>query len=129
MGIIKIVIVALVAAVVSLYLKKYSPETAALASIAGGLIIIFLIADSLFGLVDTVRSFFSEAQMDSALLKIIFKVTAIAYLVEFSAGAVRDLGEASLAEKVTLAGKIAVLVTSFPVIGSLFSMIVKLVNG
>ncbi|MBP5308165.1 MAG: hypothetical protein J6Z34_03405 [Clostridia bacterium] len=129
MAVIKIAVVAVIASVVSLYLKKYSPETATLAAIAGGLIIIFLIADYAFGVALYVRSFFSETQIDSVLVKTVFKVTAVAYLTEFSAGTVRDLGEAGLSEKVLLAGKIAVLSMSLPVIGSLFSLIVRIVNG
>lgn len=129
MEIVKIILVALICALISLYLKKYTPETAVLATIAGGLIIFFLIADYLFDIADYMRDFFSTSGIDSELLKIIIKVTVVAYVIEFAAGAVRDLGENSLSEKVILAGKIAVLALSFPIIKSLFSIIVNIVNG
>lgn len=129
MALVKIILVGVATAVVTLYLKKYSPETAILASVAGGLLIIFLVADYALGIAEYARGFFGGTQIDSGLLKIIVKVTAIAYLVEFSAGVVRDLGEGSLAEKILLGGKIVILATSFPIIASLMNLITQIVNG
>lgn len=129
MEIIKIVLVAIITAVITLYLKKYSPETAVLASVAGGLLIIFLIGNYLFDVVGKLKDFFNQSKIDSNLLKIIVKVTVVAYLVEFSAGIIKDLGETSLSEKVLLAGKITILAMSFPIINSMFNLLVKIING
>ncbi len=129
MVIIKIVIIALICAIMTLYLKKYAPDIAVLVSIAGGIMIIFLTVDQIFGLTEQLNEFFAASQVDSDLLKIIIKVTILAYIVEFAAGAVRDLGENSLAEKVLLSGKIAILALSFPIITSLIGLIAEVING
>ena len=129
MALVKIIIIGVATAVVTLYLKKYTPETAILASVAGGLLIVFLVADYALGIVEYARDFFGGTGIDPGLLKIIVKVTAIAYLVEFSAGMVRDLGEGSLAEKILLGGKVVILATSFPIIASLMDLITRIVGG
>ena len=129
MVIIKIVIIALICAIMTLYLKKYAPDIAVLVSVAGGIMIIFLTVDQIFGLTEQLNEFFAASQVDSDLLKIIIKVTILAYIVEFAAGAVRDLGENSLAEKVLLSGKIAILALSFPIITSLIGLIAEVING
>ncbi len=128
MVIIKIIIIAIICAIISLYLKKYNPEIAIISTIAGGLLVIFFIADYIFGVVAEMRSFFNASGLDSELIKLIIKVAIIAYLVEFAAGTVRDLGEISLSEKILLAGKIAILTMSFPIIKSLFTLIVEVSN-
>jgi len=128
MTILKIAAVAMLTAIVALYLKKYTPETAILASVAGGLLIIFLISDYLFGVIEYLRDFFVGAGMDSGVIKIVLKVTIIAYLIEFTAGMVRDLGETSLSEKVLLCGKIVILTLTIPVIKSVFDLISELVK-
>ncbi len=129
MAIVKIILIAVITALVTLYLKKYTPETAVLASIAGGLMIIFLIADYALGIADYIRDFFGKTELDGQAVGIVFKITAIAYIIEFAAGAVKDLGEEGLSAKIILAGKIAILSMSFPVISSLFSLVVKIING
>ncbi len=128
MAIVKIILAALITAIITLYLKKYNPELSLLASVAGGLIVIFLTADYIFGIAEYVKEFFSASGIDSDLLKIVIKITVLAYIIEFAAGTVRDFGESGLAEKVILAGKIIILSMSFPIIQSLFSLITRLIN-
>jgi len=129
MPILKIVAVAIVTAILTVYLKKNTPEIALFAGVAGGLLIIFLLSDYLFGVADYLKNFFDRSGIDSQLVKIVVKITAVAYLVEFAAGMVRDLGEISLSEKVLFSGKVVILTMSFPILNSLFEMIVSIVNG
>ena len=128
MVLVKIAAVAVITAVITVYLKRYSPETAIFASIAGGLLILFIIADYLFGVIGSVQDFFYSTGIDGEIIKIVVKVIAVAYLVEFTASVVKDLGESSLADKVLLAGKIVVLVLALPIIKSLFGLIAEIVN-
>lgn len=128
MFIIKISAIAFVTAVITIYLKKYSPETGIFASIAGGIIILFLIIDYLYGVVDKFELFFIDTGLQPEVIKILFKVILVAYLVEFTAGVVRDLGEQGLSDKVLLAGKIVVLVISLPIVKSLFALITEIIS-
>ena len=113
----------------SVYMKKYASELSVFITVAAALLILFFLADYFFGVVDFVGEFFDKTGMDLGALKVIVKITVIAYIVEFAAGAVRDMGESGLADKVVLAGKVAVLTMSFPIIRNLFVVITQLVGG
>ena len=129
MPILKIVAVALITAILTVYLKKNTPEIAMFVGIAGGILIIFLLSDYLFNVAEYLKSFFEKSGVESELIKIVVKIIAVAYLFEFASGAVKDLGENSLAEKVIISGKVIILTMSFPILNSLFNMIVEIVNG
>ena len=129
MPILKIVAVALITAILTVYLKKNTPEITMFVGIAGGILIIFLLSDYLFNVAEYLKSFFEKSGIESELIKIVVKIIAVAYLFEFASSAVKDLGENSLAEKVIISGKVIILTMSFPILNSLFNMIVEIVNG
>lgn len=61
--------------------------------------------------------------IDSALIRIIIKIVAIGYLVEFAAGVVEDFGSKSIADKLIFAGKVVIFSVSVPVIRTMVSLI------
>jgi stage III sporulation protein AD len=129
MLIVKIVSIAIIAAIFCIYLKKYSPDIAVFVSISAGVIILFLLGDYLLDFANFFKDFFLQSGMDSELLKIIVKITVIAYLVEFSAQLVSDLGENGLSGKIMLSGKILILVMALPIVTNLFELIKSVVGG
>lgn len=129
MIIIKVIFIALIAAIFSVYLKKYSPELAVFLSISAGVLIIYLILDYFGGFVDYIKDFFDNSGIDTGIFKIVFKVLIVAYLVEFSIDLIRDLGESGLADKVLLVGKIVIISLSLPIVFSLIEAIASVVNG
>jgi stage III sporulation protein AD len=66
--------------------------------------------------------------IDKQLYLIIFKVTAIGYLVEFASDTVNDFGLKSLADKLTFAGKIIIFTISIPIIYSIINLLVGLLQ-
>ena len=61
--------------------------------------------------------------IDSSLIKLMVKVIAIGYLVEFAAGVVEDFGAKSVADKLIFAGKVIIFSVSLPVLQTLLSLI------
>lgn len=61
-----------------------------------------------------------KSEVFSALLKIL----GIGYLTEFASGICSDAGNNSMAQKVSLAGKVIILVLALPIINSLLDIIV-----
>ena len=59
---------------------------------------------------------------------IIFKITAIGYLVEFAADTINDLGLKGLADKLVFTGKILVFSISLPIIYSICNLLVSLLQ-
>ena len=120
----KIIGVGLVTAIAALILKSSKPELAFAVTIAGGGVIILIFALDMLGA--SLRIFTDIAEktgIDQSLVKIILKIVAIGYLVEFSAGIVEDFGSKSIADKLVLAGKIIIFTVSIPIIQSLITLI------
>ena len=57
------------------------------------------------------------------MVTLLFKVIAVGYITEFSASVIEDVGLSSLADKVTLAGKLIIVGVSLPVVVQLFEFI------
>lgn len=119
----KIIGVGLVTAIAALILKSSKPEFAFAVTIAGGVIILIFALDMLGASLRIFTDIAEKTGIDQSLVKIILKIVAIGYLVEFSAGIVEDFGSKSIADKLVLAGKIIIFTVSIPIIQSLITLI------
>ncbi len=61
--------------------------------------------------------------IENGLLKMLLKIVGVGYLTEFGAGILTDFGSNSIADKVTLAGKLTIVLLSMPVVESLLLLI------
>ena len=61
--------------------------------------------------------------VDKELYVIILKISALGYLVEFSADTVTDFGLKSLADKLVFVGKIIIFSVSLPIIYAVFNLL------
>lgn len=119
----KIIGVGLVTAIAALILKSSKPELAFAVTIAGGVIILIFALDMLSASLQIFTDIAEKTGIDQSLVKIVLKIVAIGYLVEFSAGIVEDFGSKSIADKLVLAGKIIIFTVSIPIIQSLITLI------
>ena len=119
----KIIGVGLVTAIAALILKSSKPELAFAVTIAGGVMILIFALDMLGASLRIFTDIAEKTGIDQSLVKIILKIVAIGYLVEFSAGIVEDFGSKSIADKLVLAGKIIIFTVSIPIIQSLITLI------
>ena len=119
----KIIGVGLVTAIAALILKSSKPELAFAVTIAGGVIILIFALDMLGASLRIFTDIAEKTGIDQSLVKIILKIVAIGYLIEFSAGIVDDFGSKSIADKLVLAGKIIIFTVSIPIIQSLITLI------
>ena len=123
MDLIKIIGVALVTAFAALFLRGSKPELSFAVTIAGAVIILLFVLELL---ADSFRLFEDIADrtgIDQSLVKIIIKIVAIGYLVEFSAGVVEDFGSKSIADKLVFAGKVIIFAVSVPILQSMLTLI------
>lgn len=127
MDIVKIVVIALVFAVIIVYLQSVNREIALVAAIVAGTIIIMSVLDLLGEVFSLYQEIASLGEIGNDVLKLIIKITLICYIVEFAVGVIEDFGLKSLADKVTLAGKLIVIVLATPIIISLIKTIKDLV--
>lgn len=127
MDIMKIVMIGIIAAVLSVLLKEEKPEIAILISIVTGLVIFVLLITKLNSVMSVLKYFASKANIDALYFSTILKVIAIAYITEFGAQICRDAGEGSIASKIELAGKVLIMVIAIPILAALMDIMIKII--
>lgn len=123
MDIFKIIGVAFITAITSLLLKSTKPELSFAVTVTGVIVILLFLVDALK---NTLNVFVAISQMtgiENGLLKVLLKIVGVGYITEFAAGILKDFGSNAVADKVTLAGKIAIVMLSLPVIESLLTLV------
>ena len=122
MEIIKIIGVGFVTAITSLILKATKPELSFAVTMAGVIIILMFIVDALSGTIAVFASIANMSGVENGLIKLLLKIVGVGYIVEFGAGILQDFGAQSIADKVSLAGKITIVMLSLPILESLLSL-------
>ena len=123
MELVRIIGIALITALTALFLKGTKPELSFAVTVAGAALILIFIADMLSETLNVFSELGEKTGIDNSLVRIIVKIVAIGYLVEFSAGVVEDFGSKSIADKLVLAGKVIIFAVSLPIIKSLLTLI------
>ena len=126
MEIFKIAIIGVVCAVIIVYLKSVNSDFVMPATICSGIIILLLTLSYVGDFLSVFKNLAQGAGLDSSVLKIVLKVVAISYLIEFSATLIEDFGLKSIADKVVFAGKILILTLSAPIIENLITTVSNL---
>ncbi len=126
MDILQIVCISIIAVILSVTIKQQKPEIALQVSIVTGLLIFILIVVKLTSVIEFIKTFSKKADIDATYITILLKIVGIAYIAEFGAEVCKDAGESSIASKIELAGKVAIVVLSVPIISSLLDLVVKL---
>ncbi len=121
--VLKIIGVAFVTAVSAVILKTTKPELSFAVTVTGIIVILLYIADMLENAIGIFSSVAQMTGVENGLLKTLLKIVGVGYLTEFGAGVLNDFGSISVADKVALGGKIAIVVLSLPVIESLLTLI------
>ena len=128
MYIVRLCCIAVITAVCALILKNHKSELVPLCLTAGGIIMFLYAFDYLTESIEFIRSFTQNAGIDNDIVRIIFKIIGIGFLVELTASSVKDLGFESVADKLILCGKIIIFVVSVPILNSTYKIIVSLIN-
>ena len=126
MDIVRICGVGLIGVIILIIIREYKPELTIYVSIIAGAIILSLVMDKLFSIVNLLTSLNSKAGMNAPYLDIILKITGIAILSEFTVSVCKDLGEGAIATKVDFASKIIIICISIPIISALLELIIKI---
>lgn len=119
---IKIVGAAFLTAITSTILKSTKPELSFAVTITGIIIILLFILDIVRGSMSVLSEIVALTGMKNGVVQILLKIVGIGYLTEFSVGVLQDFNAATLADKVSLAGKITVILMSLPIISGLLTL-------
>ena len=123
MELIRMIGVGLLTAVAALLLRGTKPELSFAVTIVGGVILLIFAIDVMAETFGIFAQIGEQTGIDSALIKILLKIIAIGYLIEFAAGIVEDFGSKSIADKLVLAGKVIIFTVSVPIVQTLVTLI------
>lgn len=123
MEIFRIVAIALITAFCVMVLRDVKSELATVVALAGGIIVVLSVIDYFADIFSVVSMIATRAGLAVSVVTLLFKVIAVGYITEFSASVIEDVGLNSLADKVTLAGKLIIVAVSLPVVVDLFEFI------
>ena len=118
------VVLSLITAVISLYLKDSGFVTAAVITvICGGVLILLKLIPFFSEIFGTIREISSASGLKTDYIGLVIKVVGIAYIGEFAGELCRDAGETSLAGKVDLGTKAVIMVMALPLLKTILSTI------
>lgn len=121
--ILKIVAIGLITCVATLLVRPVRQDYAVLIAIVGGVIILSMLVGYLSSVFDALKSIIGMTGLSGNLYKLLLKIIAIGYMVEFTAGLCIDTGNGSLGDKILLGGKVIIMVMALPIVTNILSII------
>ncbi|MFT8391864.1 MAG: stage III sporulation protein AD, partial [Sporolactobacillus sp.] len=126
MDILQIVGIGLAATFMALLLKERNPVFASLLTLIVGTLIFIALIDQIKLVMDMLRRIAETAHLNSVYVATVLKIIGIAYIAEFGAQIAKDGGQASLAGKIEMAGKVIILVMAIPILTAIVETVLKL---
>ena len=129
MNIISIIGTILIVAIMSVTLKKYVPEYSIMINILIGAIILIVIISEFIPAINEIKDLLAATKLPKEYGVILFKSLGICFVTQFASDSCKDAGESSLASKVELSGKIAILITALPLFQKITDVALSLIGG
>ena len=126
MDIFRIIGIGLLTCIAALIIKQIRPELYIVVVIAGSIVILFMIIDELKTVFDYFLTIFNKTNLNYELWSNMLKIVGVGFLTEFASGICVDTGNASIGEKIVIAGKILILCLALPIISNLLNVIIEI---
>ena len=118
----------LVGTVLALILGQYRPEFRMLVTAAVTLLLMAMVLEQLSPVLEQLRSTMELTGLTGDYAAILFKAVGICLLTQLAGDVCRDSGESSIASKIELAGRAAILLTAMPLIQEVLAWSWELMN-
>lgn len=123
-----VVAVAVVVTVLAVTLRTQRPEQATLLVLAAGVALLAMVFDQVYPLLQTVKEFLDGSGLSSEYLTILIKGVGICLVTQLASDICRDAGEAAMANKTELAGRVALLMIGMPLFRKLMTSALTLIG-
>ena len=124
----KIIGVGVTGAILSLLVKQHKPEIAITIPILTSAIIILMCVPYLSATIEAFDNIAELAGIEILHMKTLIKIIGVAYICQFASDICADAGEKAIAGRIELGGRIIILTLSMPIIFSLLSLIVDIID-
>ena len=121
--VIKIIGIGMITAITAILLRQNKPELSFAVTVTGIIVMLMFLMDMLENTVSVFKMIAQMTGIENGLIKLLLKIVGVGYITEFGAGILQDFGSISVADKVILGGKIAIVILSLPVMESLLTLI------
>lgn len=128
MNILSISILSVLAVIIIVMLRPKNGEIALMLGIATSIIILFSVISQVTTVLDMVNSIIAVSDISTSYIVILLKVIGISLLTEFAVNTCKDAGSQSLANNISLAGKIMITITSLPLYADILNVVLSLVK-
>ena len=118
----------LVGTILALSLGQYRPEFRMLVTAAVTLLLMAMVLEQLSPVLEQLRSTMELTGLTGDYAAILFKAVGICLLTQLAGDVCRDSGESSIASKIELAGRAAILLTAMPLIQEVLAWAWELMN-
>ena len=112
----------------ALILGQYRPEFRMLVTAAVTLLLMAMVLEQLSPVLEQLRSTMELTGLTGDYAAILFKAVGICLLTQLAGDVCRDSGESSIASKIELAGRAAILLTAMPLIQEVLAWAWELMN-
>ena len=117
-----------VGALLALVVKRGSPETALLLTVAAAVVVALALAGVVEELLDFLRELGAASGVSQDLFVPLFKTIGIALVVKVGGSLCRDAGESALAAVVEMAGTLCALLAALPLLRAVLDMLMELMG-
>lgn len=118
----------LVGTVLALILGQYRPEFRMLVTAAVTLLLMAMVLEQLSPVLEQLHSTMELTGLTGDYAAILFKAVGICLLTQLAGDVCRDSGESSIASKIELAGRAAILLTAMQLIQEVLAWAWELMN-
>ena len=118
----------LVGTILALILGQYRPEFRMLVTAAVTLLLMAMVLEQLSPVMEQLSSTMELTGLTGDYAAILFKAVGICLLTQLAGDVCRDSGESSIASKIELAGRAAILLTAMPLIQEVLAWAWELMN-
>lgn len=124
MDMFKILGIAILGALSALLVKEHKPALALCIGFATAVTIFLALLSQIGHVFDLVSMLSSRLSVDTEYIGIILRMIGIAYLTRFGSALCLDAGQQAIAQKIELAGKVMIVVTSIPILTAVLNLLI-----
>ena len=126
MGLFQTIMFAVVAAILVMAIREMAPQISFYLSLLVAVILFLAVLQKVTGLLVPIEKLAEEANVNVVFFATVLKIVGIAYVAEFATQIARDAGVSSIAGKIELLGKLAIIVLAIPIITAVVDTITHL---
>lgn len=127
--ILKVCAMGIITAMSAMIVKNERQDISILISVIGGIAIVLSLFDYFTDIFDFIKTLTDSTGLELSFVTYLLKMVGVGYLTEFACDTVTETGSPSLANKISLAGKVIIICLTIPIIKELIEIVVLLVSS